>query len=177
MFTLGIAFIMVLANIDLTLNLKNKILNIIISRLILLIDGMKLMIKNLRLLIRITSLDILIFIIQMLSLYFAFMAIGKTTTLFNVAFVSLVASISDIVSLTPSNLGIKEVLISFSSKAMGCTIEEGFIVAAIIRIATMIHFFTFGTIFSIVLGRGLLNHSSGESLSFLNKNEIIKSAN
>ena len=163
-FPIGIIFLMVLAKINLVSNFKNTISNMIINRLILLIDGMKLISKNVKLLVMITSLDMVIFIIQTLGLYFAYMAINRPTTLFNVAFVSLITSLSELLSLTPSNLGIKEVVISFSSKAIGCTIEEGFIVAAIIRIATMAHFLTFGTIFSIILRKDLSGQVNRKTL-------------
>jgi len=130
MFPSGIVFLLIMQRINLVLKIKR-----ILDKFILLIDGMNLMSKNFRLLFMITLLSVVTFIIQIFSLYFAYMAIEKTLPLFNIAFVSLLTSISELVSITPSNLGIREVVISFSSQAIGCTIEEGFVVSAIIRVA------------------------------------------
>jgi len=137
MFPSGIVFLLIMQRINLVLKIKRPFLKRILDKFILLIDGMNLMSKNFRLLIMITLLSVATFIIQICSLYFAYMAIEKTLPLFNIAFVSLLTSISELESITPSNLGIREVVISFSSQAIGCTIEEGFVVSAIIRVAAI----------------------------------------
>jgi uncharacterized protein (TIRG00374 family) len=159
MFPSGIVFILVLSKINLCMEAKNPFLKHVIDKILLLIDGMNLMIRNSRLLAIVAILSVMTFIIQVSSFYFAYLAIGKNITVFNVAFVYLVSSITELLSVTPSNLGIREVVISLSSKAIGCSVEEGFVVAAIIRIAAMANFITFGTVFLILFRKGLTDQS------------------
>ena len=153
-FFLGIVFMYTLNKITIKNNFKNKIVNRIVNILVLFIEGMKSINRKLRLLFVIIVIHIGIFFIQILRLSFAYLAIKTPPTLLKITFINLLNSIAAFIPLTPGNLGIQEFVITFSSQIIGFTKEEGFVAAAIIRIAALSIVVTLGITFSLVLKKG-----------------------
>ena len=64
--------------------------------------------------------------------------------LFELLCLSLINAVGSLVSIFPGNFVVQEVLIALTSKLIGVGIEQGLVVAAIIRLASMLSAFGFG---------------------------------
>jgi len=158
-FVAGLFFMVYLQKLTITKTCAHPFLKRILNMLSLSIEGMKLISRNKRLLSIILISHVLIFTIQILRLYFAYLAIGTPPALFKITFVNLLYCISSLIFLTPGNLGFQEIVISISSGLIGLTNEEGFIASAIIRVVAITLTFLLGTFFYFFLNihRVLLN--------------------
>ncbi|MCI5221887.1 MAG: UPF0104 family protein [Candidatus Electrothrix sp. AR4] len=88
-----------------------------------------------------TSLN---YFIRFGMLYWGFLAVNTQLSISQLIFINLFFSLQTIVSLVPGNIGIQEVLITISSGVIGANFSDGLIVAAIIRITSLVEIFLFG---------------------------------
>ncbi len=103
----------------------------------LFLDGLKIINYHTRLLVLLACANILIFLIQSLRLYYAYLAIDVHPSFLDILFVNLLYCFSSLLSITPGNLGIQEIILSFASSMIGLTKEEGLVAAGIIRVTAL----------------------------------------
>lgn len=70
-----------------------------------------------------------------------------------VLLMGVITSISFVVKLTPANIGIQEGVIAFSSHLLGAGFDEGLLVAALLRVISLIVVFFFGGLFGVPIFR------------------------
>ncbi len=90
-----------------------------------------------------------------LSFWVAYTALGLSISFSAALLISLVAVFTILVNITPGNLGIQEAVVSLSSGLLGAGAAEGLLAALLIRAAMLIVAFTLGPIFSFLLTREL----------------------
>jgi uncharacterized protein (TIRG00374 family) len=114
-------------------------------------DSFKFFDKKKRLLLNLFILQIGDIIITGLRLYVVFSAIGIHVGVMPIFMVSLFTSISGVLAITPANLGIKELAITFSSLMIGQGIASGIMVSLIDRAIAAILTFILGFVYIPVL--------------------------
>ena len=106
------------------------------------------------LLLQLTAVNIVSMLLNGLAFWLAYRALNFIeVTLPAAGLVSLTAVFSVILTITPDNLGIREVLVSLTSELIAIGVGEGLLVALLIRAGTLATVFTLGPLFSIWLSR------------------------
>jgi uncharacterized membrane protein YbhN (UPF0104 family) len=95
-------------------------------------------------------------------LYCSFRAVSEEITIINAAVVASMTALSALVHVTPAGFGITELVIVFTSRALGQLSIISVSVALIIRAVSMIIVFTGGGISSYILSRRLINEHSDQ---------------
>lgn len=90
-----------------------------------------------------TSLN---YFIRLGMLYWGFLAVNSHLNISQLIFINLFFSLQSIVNFLPGNIGVQEVIITISSGMIGGDFSDGLIVAAIIRLTSLIEIFLFGSI-------------------------------
>jgi uncharacterized membrane protein YbhN (UPF0104 family) len=103
------------------------------------------------------SLNILV---NGVSFWLAYHAVGLRVSFLSALLISLVAFFSLLVNVTPGNLGIQEAIVSISSEIIGPGAGEGLVAALVLRAATLVPAFTLGPIFTFLLAQELRIHRS-----------------
>lgn len=106
-------------------------------------------------------------LLNSLSFWWAYRSIGHMLSFAAALLTSLMTAFSILISLAPANLGVQEAVISFSAELLGFGVGSGFVVALLIRAATLVVAFTLGPLFSFLLTRELSTHtpnSGGQAL-------------
>jgi len=97
-----------------------------------------------------------------LSFWVVYRALGLSISFSAALLISLVAVFTIMVNITPGNFGIQEAIISLSSEMVGAGAGTGLMVSLLIRAASLIPIFTLGTIFSFLLTRELTAHRADD---------------
>ncbi|MCI5193257.1 MAG: UPF0104 family protein [Candidatus Electrothrix sp. AU1_5] len=79
-------------------------------------------------------------------LYWGFLAVNIHLNISQLIIINLFFSLQSFVNLLPGNIGIQELIITVSSGLIGGSFSDGLIVAAIIRLASLIEIFLLGSI-------------------------------
>ncbi|WYD81710.1 MAG: flippase-like domain-containing protein [Candidatus Electrothrix gigas] len=79
-------------------------------------------------------------------IYWGFLAVNADLNISQLIFINLFFSLQSIANFLPGNLGIQEIIITISSGLIGGNFSDGLIVAAIIRLASLIEILLFGSI-------------------------------
>ncbi|WP_420209442.1 lysylphosphatidylglycerol synthase domain-containing protein [Candidatus Electronema sp. JC] len=84
------------------------------------------------------------YFIRLGMLHWGFLAVDAHLNISQLIFINLFFSLQSFVNFLPGNIGIQEVVITISSGVIGGDFSDGLIVAAIIRLASLIEIFLFG---------------------------------
>jgi uncharacterized membrane protein YbhN (UPF0104 family) len=90
------------------------------------------------------------------SFWAAYKALNQEVPIVAALLVSLMAVFSLLINITPAGLGIQEATIALSSSLVGIGPQEGFLVALLIRGATLVPVFGLGPVFAYILTQNLL---------------------
>ncbi len=114
-------------------------------------DGWQQIRSDRLLLAKITICTILVIIVNGLSFWVGYRALGITVTFSVGILLGLIAAFSIFINITPGSLGVQEAMISLSSELLGIGAGQGLLVVLLIRAASMVSAFTLGPIFTIWL--------------------------
>ncbi len=126
---------------------KNKYL----SYLIKIINGWHILRKKYKILFYFSVLSIVMYLIEVLRIFYAFKALNYSVSLINSAFVALTSSLSLLVTITPAGLGIREAIIALTTKLIGAGVKSGVYMAVVDRGVTVILLIILGPLFSYLL--------------------------
>jgi uncharacterized protein (TIRG00374 family) len=107
--------------------------------------------KNYKLLIKLTFNDLLSLLNYSFRIYFIFYILSNKINFISSILISVLALFSLIVGLTPASIGIKEVLIIYSTKIIGKDLSLGIAAAVIDRTIAIIYVFLLGSVFFYIL--------------------------
>ena len=93
-------------------------------------------------------------------LYISFRVVSDNIALSETIIISMMTGLSSLVNLTPAGLGIGEMVIVFTSRALGQVIVIGVSVALIRRVVATLIIFPGGGVASYILSRSLLKSSA-----------------
>ena len=134
--------------------------NNFISKIINIVNNWNKMKKNYKLLIKLTFNDFLSLLIYSFRIFFIFYILGNKIPFISSTLISVLTLFSTIIGLTPAAIGVKEVLIIYSTTAIGKSLNLGIAVAAIDRFIAMIYVFVLGSIFSYFLLKNVKNKNA-----------------
>lgn len=103
------------------------------------------------LLTKLAVCTLLVILINGLSFWVGYLALGFQLSLLEAMLLGLVAAFSIFINITPGSFGIQEAMVSLSSELLGAGAGQGLLVVLLIRAATIVSAFTLGPIFSIWL--------------------------
>jgi len=106
---------------------------------------------------------IVIRVIMVTRIYFAFLAFGISPPLYFCIMINVFEGLSKMVSLTPMNLGFKEVIFGVGSKLFNISSVAGVLVAGFCRTVTFVWVFSAAPFFSYVLSKEFKNCKSLEN--------------
>lgn len=138
LFFLGILFMLILEKIHIADTSQSKLGKRVNRILHLFVEGMKNINRNIPLLIFIIISYIGIFLFEGLRFYYAYMAMDVLLPFLKMLIITAMNYAGTIITITPGQLGIQEVLISFTSQFLGFTFEKGFVAVGIIRAIVII---------------------------------------
>jgi uncharacterized protein (TIRG00374 family) len=92
-------------------------------------------------------------------MYLSYVALGFEVRIVPVVFASVAIQMSFFFSITPGNLGVREMLLGFVSQVIGLGFGEGIAVTILQRAVSVVVFLVVGGFFSILVLRSL---SKGE---------------
>jgi uncharacterized membrane protein YbhN (UPF0104 family) len=104
---------------------------------------------NIRLLLTISLIGLASFFLQLLTVYGAFLSLGRSPGLANLVIFVCVIRFSTLIMLTPGNLGVLEVACGYLSSAMGMDMSQGLLVAGVLRVVSWINLGLFGGVLAI----------------------------
>ncbi len=110
-------------------------------------DGLKIIKQDRLLLGTLVGYTFLNIMLNGLSFYVAFKSIGIEIYFSQALIISLIAVFSLLINITPANLGVQEAVVCLASTGLQYGLDEGLIVALIVRAATMLLVFTLGPVF------------------------------
>lgn len=116
--------------------------------------------KDHSLVCRFVLLNALNILVNAVSFWIAYKAVGLRVSFLSGFLISLLAVFSILVNLTPGNLGIQEAIVTVSSGIIGPGAGEGLVAALLLRVSTLVPAFTLGPIFALLLARELRIHRS-----------------
>ncbi len=90
------------------------------------------------------------------SLWLAFDALGYPIPGLDAILLNLLQAFSLLVSITPGNLGVQEIVVSLSSGLLGHGLGAGLLAALLIRVVTVLFILTHGPLFSYLLSKELV---------------------
>lgn len=90
------------------------------------------------------------------SLWLAFDALGYPIPSLDAILVNLLQAFSLLISITPGNLGVQEIVVSLSSGLLGYGLGAGLLAALLIRVVTVLFICTHGPLFSYLLSKELV---------------------
>jgi uncharacterized protein (TIRG00374 family) len=123
---------------------RNKFLN----RIIKILEEWNVMRKNYDFLFKILLLDLGLWLIRSLKLFFVFKAFSFDIPFVFILLISVLSIISVFLSLTPAGLGVVEAVVAFSAEVVGVGFVGGLYASILDRIITVIVIFIIGPIFS-----------------------------
>lgn len=151
LFVLGLIFLMGVRKTHIKNDASNPLIQRMTKILQLFIDGLKIISSHKNIFILLITMNLFIFTIQGCRLYFAFYALNLPLTLYQTFIMNLLTCLGSLVSITPGNFGIQEIIITLSAQLAGLTREQGFIASAIIRLTAIVQTLVFGLFFYIML--------------------------
>lgn len=129
------------------------------------LEGWNVVKNDRRLLAQLVLYTIANILLNGLSFWIAYIALGVQISFYSALLISLIGVFSILLNITPGNLGIQELVVSVSSNLLGAGSGEGLLVALIIRISTMLVVFILGPIFSAILTKNLAELKSQPHIS------------
>jgi uncharacterized membrane protein YbhN (UPF0104 family) len=135
------------------------------------LEGWALVKNDWSLLARLVILSLINILLNGVSFWLAYDALGSPVHFTAALLVSLLAVFSVLVNVTPGNLGVQEAVVTVSSGLLGAGTSVGLLVALLIRAATLVVAFTLGPIFSIILTRELTTPQAGGLLPSLDMDQ------
>ena len=90
------------------------------------------------------------------SLWLAFDALGYPIPGLDAILVNLLQAFSLLISITPGNLGVQEIVVSLSSGLLGHGLGAGLLAALLIRVVTVLFILSHGPLFSYLLSKELV---------------------
>jgi uncharacterized protein (TIRG00374 family) len=123
---------------------KNKFLN----RILKILDEWNIMRKNYNFLFKILLLDLGLWVVRSLKLFFVFKAFSFDIPFIFILLISVLSIISVFISLTPAGLGVVEAVVAFSAEVVGIGFVGGLYAGVLDRVVTVIIIFILGPIFS-----------------------------
>ena len=138
---------------------NNRVARVVNTSLV----GWELVKSDLLLLAKLAIYTLVNILLSGLSFWVAYDAVGSSISFRAALLVGLLAFFSILIKVTPGNLGIQEAVVSLSSGLLGTGMEQGFLVALLIRAATLAWAFTLGPIFSLLLTQKVIEPNGEES--------------
>lgn len=129
--------------------------NRLVDRVNTSLDGWALVKNDWPLLARLVTYALVNALLNGLSFWVAYGALGSPVSFRAALLVGLLAAFSILVNVTPGNLGIQEAVVSLSSGLLGAGAGQGLLAAVLVRGATVVPAFTLGPIFGFLLTREL----------------------
>lgn len=123
-------------------------------------EGWKKLSENPQDLAVLTFLTVLISVLGIISLYIAFRVVSEYVSLANTIVIWSLTSLAQLVQISPAGLGVSELVIIFTSRALGEVMVIGVSVAAIRRAVSTLVILVGGGISSILLSRSLVRSTS-----------------
>ncbi|MBL7139309.1 MAG: flippase-like domain-containing protein [Planctomycetes bacterium] len=134
------------------------------ARIKVLLEGWRTLRSNRRLLFSLACLIVVSSAIFAAWMYVAYAALSFPVRLLPVIFVGIATQLSFFFSLTPGNLGIREVMVGFISEITGLGFAEGMAVTLLQRAISTAAFLVLGSVFGVlIIRRGTGNHQSETS--------------
>ncbi len=107
--------------------------------------------SNQKLAFKLLVIILLISMVKLYSIYFAFQAFSIDISMLKSLLISTLLSFSTLINLTPGALGITEGVIILGAKIFSITPAQSLLVAGLIRVVTLFFVFILGPIFSYLL--------------------------
>ena len=117
--------------------------------------------KDKGLLFKLTVCTFLVIVVNGLSFWVGYQALGISVSFSVGLLLGLVAAFSIFINITPGSLGVQEAMVSLSSELLGAGAGQGLLVVLLIRAATMVSAFTLGPIFTIWLTNQVQSEETG----------------
>jgi uncharacterized membrane protein YbhN (UPF0104 family) len=105
------------------------------------------------------------FLLAALRLGVAFSALGQNVSPSGILFVAVLVSLSQVVRLTPGNLGIREGVTGAMAEVVGSGFGAGVLASGLIRVVTLLVAVALGPLASSWLGRQLVENDRAEPIS------------
>ncbi len=106
-----------------------------------------------------------------LSYWIVYRALDTSISYEAVLIISLLPLFTQVLRITPANLGLQEAIVALSSELMGVGAELGLLVALILRAATIVPVVLLGSLFSYLLSRELGSNSMEKLTSTLDSDQ------
>jgi uncharacterized membrane protein YbhN (UPF0104 family) len=122
-----------------------------LQRLNRLTEGWQQIRTDRKLLLKLIICTFLVIVVNGLSFWIGYQALGITISFSVGLLLGLVAAFSIFINITPGSLGVQEAMVSLSSELLGAGAGQGLLVVLLIRAATIVSAFTLGPLFTIWL--------------------------
>lgn len=109
---------------NLRINKKFKLINKVFTILKEILNGWEEIVKNKKLLLSLFSITIASFFVIITIIYFQYKSLGIDTNISNLILYNSISGVSQIISITPSSLGIREGLLILTSETLGITNDQ-----------------------------------------------------
>jgi uncharacterized protein (TIRG00374 family) len=115
------------------------------------LEGWYIVKRDHALLFQMLLLSLLTIILNGLSFWVAYWALGLKISLLVAFLLGMIAAFSIFVNLTPGSLGIQEAMVSLSAALLGSSAREGLLVVLLIRAVTVLCAFILGPLYGYIL--------------------------
>ena len=125
--------------------------NFILKQVYNILDGWHKLRKNHHFILHFSTISLLLYVISTFKLYLLYHSLSYDISITAALFLSLLANLSVLFSITPAGLGIREAMLAFTSQLLEIGIKSGIYVSAVERGITIILVSILTPIFTYVL--------------------------
>ncbi len=134
--------------------------NFILRQIYNVLDGWHKLRKNHHFILHFSIISFLLYIISTAKLYLLYLSLSYEISISAALFLSLLANISILFSITPAGLGIREAMLAFTSQLLDIGIKSGIYVSALERAITIILISILTPVFTYMLYKKNIKQTS-----------------